>query len=146
MSFYSATMTPQTLGNTGHQSIYNRNYHLVLVTKYRRKCMTGPMRDRREAICRNTAAKWECEVQEFHGEADHAHLLLALTPKVLPSAFVNNLKTVTSRLLRKEFADHLKRYYWSKPVFWSRSYCILTVGGAPLPVLKQYIEQQERPE
>ena len=45
-----------------------------------------------------------------------------------------------------EFADHLKRYYWSKPVFWSRSYCILTVGGAPLSVLKQYIEQQERPE
>ena len=61
---------------------------------------------------------------EFNGEADHVHLLLALTPKVLPSAFVNNLKTVSSRLLRKEFADHLKRYYWSKPVFWSRSYCI----------------------
>ncbi|WP_205736062.1 IS200/IS605 family transposase [Acidiferrobacter sp. SPIII_3] len=76
---------------------------------------------------------------EFNGEADHVHRLLALTPKVLPSAFVNNLKTVTSRLLRKEFADHLKRYYWSKPVFWSRSYCILTVGGAPLSVLKQYM-------
>lgn len=65
---------------------------------------------------------------------------------MLPSAFVNNLKTVTSRLLRKEFADHLKRVYWSKPVFWSRSYCIFTVGGVPLSVLKQYIEQQERPE
>ncbi len=78
----------------------------------------------------------------------HVHQLLALTPKVLPSAFVNNLKTVTSRLLRKEFATHLKQYYWSKPAFWSwsRSYCILTVGGAPLSMLKQYIAQQERPE
>ena len=111
------------------------------------------MLDRLEAICRSTAAKWECEVLEFNGEADHVHLLLALTPKVLPSAFVNNLKTVTSRLLRKEFADHLKRYYGSKPVFWSRSYCILTVGGAPLSVLKQYmghaahnVKQQGRPE
>lgn len=60
--------------------------------------------------------------------------------------FVTHLKTVTSRLLRKEFADHLKRYYWNTPVFWSRRYCILTVGGAPLSVLKQYSEQQERPE
>ncbi|EQD40167.1 Transposase IS200-like protein [mine drainage metagenome] len=66
--------------------------------------MTGPMLDRLEVICRSTAAKWECEVLEFNGEADHVHLLLALTPKMLPSAFVNNLKTVTSRLLRKEGA------------------------------------------
>lgn len=104
------------------------------------------MLDRLEGICRHVAAKWECEVLEFNGEADHVHLLLALTPKVVPSAFVNNLKTVTSRLLRKEFAEHLRKYYGSQPVFWSRSYCILTVGGAPLTVLKQYIEQQERPE
>ncbi len=108
--------------------------------------MTEPMLDRLETICRSTAAKWGCEILEFNGEANHVHLLLALTPKVLPSSFVNNLKTVTSRLLRKEFSEHLKKYYWSKPVFWSRSYCILTVGGAPLSVLKQYIEQQERPE
>ncbi|WP_248885844.1 IS200/IS605 family transposase [Acidithiobacillus acidisediminis] len=138
-------MTTQTL-STLHHCVYNLNYHLVLVTKYRRRCMTGPMLDRLEVICRNTAVKWECAVLEFNGEADHVHLLLALTPKVLPSAFVNNLKTVTSRLLRKEFSEHLKKVYWSKPVFWSRSYCILTVGGAPLSVLKQYIEQQERPE
>ncbi len=91
-------------------------------------------------------------MRAFHGEADHVHWLLALTPKVLPSAFLNNRKTVTSRLLRKEFADHLKRYYWSKPVFGSRSDGILTGGGAPLSVLKQYrghaahnVEQQGRP-
>lgn len=108
--------------------------------------MISPMLDRLETMCRDTAAKWECEVLEFNGEADHVHLLLALTPKVWPSAFVNNLKTVTSRLRRKEFSDHLKRYDWSKPVFWSRSYGILTAGGAPLCVLKPYIEQQERPE
>ena len=138
-------MTPQTL-NTLYHCVYSLNYHLVLVTKYRRRCMTEPMLDRLETICRSTAAKWGCEILEFNGEANHVHLLLALTPKVLPSSFVNNLKTVTSRLLRKEFSEHLKKYYWSKPVFWSRSYCILTVGGAPLSVLKQYIEQQERPE
>jgi len=64
---------------------------------------------------------------------------------VAPSVFVNNIKTVSSRLIRKEFAEHLKKIYW-KPVFWSRSYCILSCGGAPLSVLKQYIEQQQTPE
>ena len=66
------------------------------------------------------------------GEADHVHLLLSLNPKVAPSVFVNNLK-------------ELKRYYWNKPVFWSRSYCIISCSGAPLSVIQQYIEQQEAP-
>jgi putative transposase len=74
---------------------------------------------------------------EFNGEADHVHLLLSL--------FVNNLKTVTSRYIRKELGSELKQYYWNKPVFWSRSYCIISCGGAPLSVIKQYIEQQEAP-
>lgn len=104
------------------------------------------MLERLEALCRHVADKWECQVLEFNGEADHVHLLLALTPRVAPSAFVNNLKTVTSRLLRKEFAAHLAHHYRRAPVFWSRNYCILSVGGAPLTVLKQYIAHQERPE
>ena len=82
---------------------------------------------------------------EFHGEADHVHLLVALPPNLDLSRFVNNLKTTSSRLLRKEFADRLKRVY-RKPVFWSRSYCIITCGGAPLSILKQYIEQQRSPD
>lgn len=125
---------------------FRLQYHLVMVTKYRRKCITKPMLSRLQQIACATTEKWDGEVLEFNGEADHVHLLLELTPRTAPSAFVNNLKTVTSRLIRKEFGDHLQRYYWRKPVFWSRSYCIITVGGAPLSVLKQYIEQQESPE
>jgi REP element-mobilizing transposase RayT len=49
------------------------------------------------------------------------------------------------RYIRKEFGEELKRYYWNKPVFWSRSYCIISCGGAPLSVIQQYIEQQEAP-
>lgn len=125
---------------------FNLNYHLVIVTKYRRKCITISMLSRLKEICNQLTKKWECELLEFNGEADHLHLLLSLNPKVTPSIFVNNLKTVTSRLIRKEFSEHLKKFYWKEPVFWNRSYCILTCGGAPLPVLKQYIEQQKAPE
>ncbi len=117
-----------------------------MVTKYRCKCITKPMLSRLEEIARATTGKWEGEVLEFNGEPDHVHLLLELTPRTAPSAFVNNLKTVTSRLIRKEYKEHLQRYYWRKPVFWSRSYCIISVGGAPLSVLKHYIEQQEASE
>jgi len=124
---------------------FNLNYHLVIVTKYRRKCITSAMLARLKLICKDLTKKWECELLEFNGEADHLHLLLSLNPKVTPSIFVNNLKTVTSRLIRKEFSEQLKKFYWRDPVFWSRTYCILTCSGAPLSVIKQYIEQQKSP-
>lgn len=134
-------MKKQQIKSLNH-CVFNLNYHLVLVTKYRRKCITAPMLARLKTISNEIAEKWQCELLEFNGEADHLHLLISLNPKVAPSVFVNNLKTVTSRLIRKEFATHLKKIYCEKPVFWSRTYCILTSGGAPLSVIKEYIEQQ----
>jgi putative transposase len=123
---------------------FNLKYHLVFVTKYRKRCVTKPMLERLQEIFKRFCEQWECVLLEFNGEPDHVHLLLSLNPKVRPSSFVNNLKTVSSRLIRKEFAMQLKKFYW-KPVFWSRSYCILSCGGAPLSVLRQYIEQQAAP-
>lgn len=76
---------------------------------------------------------------------NHVHLLLSMHPNVMPSRFVNNLKTMTSRLMRKEYKKHLSHYYW-KPVLWTRAYCLISAGGAPLSILKKYIEDQEKPE
>lgn len=137
-------MKKQTVKALYH-CVFNLNYHLVIVTKYRRKCITAPMLERLKKICTEITLKWDCELLEFNGEADHLHLLLSLNPKVAPSVFVNNLKTVSSRYIRRDFKDELDQVYWGNPVFWSRSYCMLTCGGAPLSVLKQYIEQQESP-
>ncbi len=103
------------------------------------------MLDRLEVICRELCGKWEVDLRQFSGEADHIHLMLDMHPNIMPSKFINNLKTVTSRLVRKEFSQHLKAYYW-KPVLWTRAYCLITAGGAPLEVLKAYIQKQERPE
>ena len=128
-----------------HHCVYNLKYHLVLVTKYRRKCFTGEMLDRLKEICAEQCQHWEIELVEFGGEADHVHLLLDMHPNIMPSKFVNSLKTVTSRMIRKEYTDHLNRYY-RKPVLWTRAYCLITAGGAPLEVLQRYIEKQERPE
>lgn len=94
-----------------------------------------------ETIFRQTLAKWDGTWLEFNGEPDHVHLLISLHPKVALAVLVNNLKTVSSRLIRKAFAQQLHTVY-GKPVFWSRSYCILTCGGAPLSIIKQHIEHQ----
>ena len=125
--------------------VFAINYHLVFVTKYRRKCLTGPMLDVIEQITRERSAAWDGELIEMNGEADHVHFLLSLPPHKAVSDFVNMLKTNTSRLLRRDFKDRLNEVY-SDPVLWSRSYCVISVGGAPLDVLKRYIEQQERPD
>ena len=92
-----------------------------------------------------TLKKWDCKLIEFNGEVDHVHLLLNATPNIQLSILVNNLKTVSSRLIRRDFKAIISKVYW-KPVFWHRSYCIVTAGGAPLEVIRRYIEEQDSPE
>lgn len=121
--------------------VYSLNYHLVVCTKYRNKCIDNAILKRLEEIFKSTLEKWKCELVEFNGESDHVHILMSVNPKVRLSDLVNNLKTVSSRLIRKEFKEQLAIHYW-KPVFWSRSYCVLSCGGAPLSIIRQYIEQQ----
>lgn len=131
----------QSLNKLYHCS-YSIQYHLVACTKYRRKCITKPMLTHLHEIFRDTLKKWDGELLEFNGEADHVHLLMSVNPKVQPSKLVNNLKTVSSRLIRKEYGEHLNEVYRGKPIFWSRSYCLISCGGAPISVLRQYIQQQ----
>ena len=128
--------------NTLYHSVYYINYHLVLVTKYRRRCITLEVAAYLEAQYKRLLETWGCELLECNGEPDHIHLLISANPKVQPSKMVNSLKTATSRLVRKEFTDHLGQFYW-KPVFYSRNYCLVSCGGASLEIVKQYLEQQE---
>lgn len=126
--------------------VYALHYHLVLVTKYRRRCITKPVLEKLREISAQRCTDWGGKLVEFNGEADHVHLLISMPPNLDLSRFVNNLKTTSSRLLRRDFADQLNYVYRGKPVFWSRSYCIISCGGAPLSVIKQYVEQQNAPE
>jgi putative transposase len=87
---------------------------------------------------------FECELAEFNGEANHVHLLVRFPPKVALSRRVNSRKGVSSRRLRQEFPD-LRRHYRRANRLWSGSYFAGSAGGAPITVLRQYIEQQDRP-
>lgn len=131
--------------NKLHHCVYALQYHLVLVTKFRKKCLTGAMLKAFETQASERCQAWGGKLLQANGESDHVHLLIELPPSAALADFVNALKTGTSRRLRSEFAQHLAGYY-NKPVLWSRSYCVLSCGGAPLEIIKQYIEQQDRPD
>jgi putative transposase len=129
----------------GFRSVYTLTVHIVFVTKYRRKVISPAMLSRCREIFQETCDKWECTLVEFNGEADHVHLLVNFAPQVQLSKLIANLKTVSSRLLRKEFADLLNRIY-SKPVFWTGSYFVASCGGVTIEQLKKYVEQQSSPQ
>lgn len=129
--------------NAQHQCVYKLTYHLVLVTKYRKKCFTDVMLTRLHLIVKELCQKWGIQLLSFHGEPDYVHLLLDLHPNIVPSRLVNQLKNVTNRLIRKEFANHLAQYYW-QPVLWARSYCLLTHGDVQtVDIIRHYLERQE---
>ncbi len=112
--------------------------------KYRRGPFTGEILARCEEIMREVCADFGAELREFNGEADHVHLLVHYPPKVALSRLVGSLKGVSARRLRQEFPGHIRKYLWGEH-FWSPSYFAASCGGAPLAIIKEYIEQQKRP-
>ncbi|MGL5051266.1 MAG: IS200/IS605 family transposase [Fusobacteriaceae bacterium] len=94
---------------------------LVVIIKYRRKCINnGILEDLKEISKRLLSVKGDI-VLEVTGEEDHLHILFECLPQVELAKLVNTFKTVSSRLIRKKYSDYLRTYYW-KPVFWSNSY------------------------
>ena len=133
-----------TLYDKGFRSVYSLTAHLVFVTKYRKKLINQALLARLNEIFTATCDKWECELLEFNGEVDHVHLLIRYHPQVELSKFIANLKTVSSRLIRKDFTAYLANYY-RKPVFWTGSYFVASCGGVTVEQLKVYVEQQSSP-
>jgi putative transposase len=118
--------------------------HIVFVTKYRHGCINEAIESRLISLFRRICETQKCLLLECKADLetkDHIHLLVDMAPDVSISRLVNTLKTISSREIRKEFAEYLRPYYW-KPVFWKRGYCVLSAGGASLEVLKRYIEEQ----
>ena len=133
------------LKSTRHAK-YLLHAHIVFTPKYRKKVFTKGhlevMRKVFDDICKINNATLE----EFDGEADHVHLLVTYPPRIALSVLVNSLKGVSSRKLRQKF-DIFKKEYWGENVaLWSRSYFVASVGGTPIEILKQYIEQQKTPD
>ena len=119
--------------------------HLVFVTKYRYNVLTGEHIEYLQNIFKETMEEMGGTLEEFDGERNHVHLLIQYPPKWSISVIVNNLKGRSSRLLRRDMPDVKKRYWGDGSALWHRSYFAGSVGGAPLEIVKQYIQQQDTP-
>ncbi|MBA3011364.1 MAG: IS200/IS605 family transposase [Proteobacteria bacterium] len=127
---------------TGRHCIFKMHVHLVFVPKYRKNVFDQDALQALEQIFTHVLGQFEAELTEFNGESDHVHLLVNYPPKTTVSKMVNSLKGVSSRKLRQQIPD-LRKIYW-KGVLWSPSYFASSCGGAPLDVIKQYIEDQQK--
>jgi putative transposase len=119
--------------------VYSCKYHVSWCPKYRRKVLVGDIVKRLEEIMRKAALKYRAELFALEILPDHVHMLCEVDPQFGIHRFVKNIKGVTSHHLRKEFVSLRRRL----PSLWTNSYFLSTVGGAPLEVISQYVENQK---
>ena len=127
------------LDNNAH-SVFLLYYHLILVIKYRRNVITDPVSDRAKEIFEYISPGYSITLMEWNHDRDHIHILFKAHPKTPISKFINAYKSASSRLIKKEFPD-IRAKLW-KENFWSQSFCLFTSGGAPIDVIRKYIESQ----
>lgn len=127
------------LDNNNH-SVFLLHYHLVMCIKYRRKVIDDSVSNRLKEIFIDIAPNYGVELLEWNHDIDHVHLLFKAKPNTEISKLLNAYKSAPSRRIKNEFPS-IRKYLW-KEYFWSKSYCLVTTGGAPLEVVKQYIENQ----
>lgn len=128
---------------TGRHCVFNMHVHLVFVAKYRRDVFTKAMLETMNEVFKRVCLDFEAELIEFDGEHDHVHLLVNYPPKVAVSSLVNSLKCASSRILRTKHPE-IKNKLWGNAL-WSPSYFAASCGGAPIGIIKQYIQQQQTP-
>lgn len=128
----------------GRTCVFLMHVHLVFLAKYRRKVFTKQILNDLKEIFTSVCTHFEAELVEFEGESDHVHLLINYPPKVAISKLVNSLKGVSSRLLRKKQYPTIQKALGGNHL-WSPSYFAGACGGAPLEVIRQYIENQNSP-
>ncbi|MBR2748929.1 MAG: IS200/IS605 family transposase [Firmicutes bacterium] len=127
------------MDNNAH-SVFLLYYHLIMVTKYRRKVINDDISARGKEIFEYIAPNYGIILEEWNHDKDHVHVMFRAQPKTAISKFINAYKSASSRLLKKEYPE-IREKLW-KGAFWSQSFCLLTAGGAPVELIRRYIESQ----
>ncbi|PGE97605.1 IS200/IS605 family transposase [Bacillus pseudomycoides] len=123
-----------------NQSVFLLYYHLVLVVKYRRNVFDDDMSDYAKDMFVRLSENYNITLVEWDYDVDHVHILFKAHSNTEMTKFINAYKSASSRLIKKEFPQ-VKKKLW-KEIFWARSFCLLTTGGAPVDLVKKYIENQ----
>ena len=139
------SITKNTELRHGRRVVFNLHAHLVFITKYRRKIFTQEILEDLKEICARVCADFQAELVEFNGEEDHIHLLVNYPPKIAISHLVNSLKGVSSRMIKLKNYPSIQQNLHGEAL-WSPSYFAGSCGGAPISIIRQYIEQQKTPD
>ena len=126
--------------DSNNHSVFLMHYHLVLVTKYRRKVIDKTISCRLKEIFDYIAVNYNISVIEWNDDRDHIHILFKAQPNSELSKFINAYKSASSRLIKKEYPK-IREKLW-KGYFWSRSFCLITTGGVTIDIIREYIESQ----
>ena len=121
-------------------SVFLLYYHLILVVRYRRRVIDDGIAERAKEIFSYIAPNYGITLEEWNHDIDHVHIMFRAQPGTEISKFINAYKSAGSRLIRKEHPE-IREKLW-KEAFWSQSFCLLTAGGAPIEVIRKYIESQ----
>ena len=119
--------------------VYSCKYHVVFCPKYRRKVLVGDVETRLKELIQEICNEFNIDLLEMEVMPDHVYLLLEVDPQFGIHKAVKTIKGRTSHVLRSEFKSLTTKI----PSLWTNSYFVSTVGGAPLSVIKQYIESQK---
>lgn len=125
--------------HSNNNIVYRCIYHVIWCPKYRRPVLVNEVEQRLKQIIKQVAEKRQSEIQEIEVMPDHIHLVVEVDPQYGIHRLVRQMKGLSSHILRQEFS-HLRTRL---PTLWTNSYFVATVGGAPLSILKQYVENQK---
>ncbi len=119
--------------------VYSCKYHVVWCPKYRRKVLVNGVDMRLKELIISICQEFSVELIELEIMPDHVHLLVDVDPQFGIHNLIKRIKGRSSRILRQEY-----KFLTTKlPTLWTNSYFVSTVGGAPLKIIKQYIESQK---
>ena len=127
----------------GPHTVYDIQYHIVWVTKYRYPVMKGEVGIRIRELIRQSCEARNITILNGHVSTEHIHLHLSCPPELAVSKIVQYLKGRSSRLIQQEF-PHLRKRYWGKHI-WARGYFCATIGKITENMIAAYIEQQDKP-
>ena len=126
--------------DTNNHSVFLLHYHLVLVTKYRRQVIDDEISEFAKDTFIRISESYHITLVEWNHDKDHVHIVFKAQPKTELTKFINAYKSASSRLIKRDF-PRIKKSLW-KEMFWSKSFCLLTIGSAPMDVIKKYIQNQ----
>ncbi|TAJ81224.1 IS200/IS605 family transposase [bacterium] len=132
---------------SGAHTRHDLKYHLVWITKYRRSFIVGTMAERLKQILAEIAAEHKVHIIALEVMPEHVHMLVQAPPKYSPSQVAQLFKGISSKCMREEFLDKIKRYIWKEGTLWARGYYIASVAnGVTAEVVEEYINNQKSQE